>query len=112
MSITYNKYLNPLLNLLINCISPLYFFKSNVIYFAQKESIKTEILRILSAQVKFLEQQISFSSNFALFFSVMRHNSSILFLAEILYTFNKRILSKYKLGEISREQSKVRNFAL
>ena len=29
------------------------------------------------------------------------------FLAEILYTFNKKNLSKYKLAEISRKQSKV-----
>ena len=32
-------------------ITPLYFFKSNVIYFAQNEPTKVEILRILSAQV-------------------------------------------------------------
>ena len=41
----------------------------------------------------------------------MRQNSSIL-LAEILYTFSKRSLWKYKFGEISREQSKVWKFAL
>ena len=33
-------------------ITPLYFFRSNVIYFAQKEPIKVEILRISGAQVK------------------------------------------------------------
>ena len=43
-----------------------------------------------------LKQQISFSSNFSSIFSVMRHNSSVLFLVEILYTFNKRS----KFGEI------------
>ena len=33
-------------------------------------------------------------------------------LAEILYTFNKRSLWKYKFGQVSLEQSKVWNFAL
>ena len=33
-------------------ITPLYFFRSYVIYFAQKEPIKVKILRILSVQVK------------------------------------------------------------
>ena len=66
-------------------ITALYFFRSNVIYFAQMESIKGEIFRILSAQVKIhrilviFEQQIRFSWNFASLFSVMRHNTSILF---------------------------------
>ena len=31
---------------------PSKFFKSDVIYFAQKEPIKVEILRIFSAQIK------------------------------------------------------------
>ena len=47
-----------------------------------------------------LKKQIGFSSNFASIFSIMRHNSSLLFLAEIVYTFHKRSLSKYKFGEI------------
>ena len=61
--------------------TPLDFFRSNVIYFAQKEPLKVEILRISSAQVK---------------------------IHQILV--NKRTLSKYKFGEISREQLKVWNF--
>ena len=56
--------------------------------------------------LSFFRQQISFSSNFASIFSIMRHNSSVFFLAETLYTFNKRSLSKYKFGEISPEQLK------
>ena len=57
--------------------------------------------------LSFLKQKISFSSNFAPLFGIMRHISSILFLAETLYTFSKSNLSKYKFGEISPEQSKV-----
>ena len=52
-----------------------------------------------------------FFTKFASLASVMRHNSSILFLDEILCSFNKRSLSKYIFGEISREQSKIWNFA-
>ena len=33
-------------------MDPLYFFSSKVIYFAQKEPTKVEILRILRVQVK------------------------------------------------------------
>ena len=70
--------------------------------------LRPKFTKILS----FFKQKISFSSNFASIFSDMRHNSSMLFLAGISYTFNQRNLSKYKLGEIWREQSKVWNFAL
>ena len=60
----------------------------------------------------FLKQKKSFSSNFAPLFGIMRDISSILFSAEILYTFSKSSQSKYKFGEISPEQSKLWNFAL
>ena len=66
-------------------ITPLDVFRSNVIYFAQKEPIKVEISRVSSVRSKFteflsiLKELISFSSNFASIFSVMRHKSSILF---------------------------------
>ena len=87
-------------------ITPLHFFRSKVIYFAQKGPIK--VTKLLS----FLKQKISFSSNFAPLFSIMRHISSILFLAETLHTFSKSSLSNYQFGEISLEQSKVWNFEL
>ena len=84
----------------VSCkIIPLYFFRLNVIYFEQKEP--------LTKFLSYLKQKISFSSNFVSLFSVMRYKSSILLLADILYTFNKGSLSKYKFGEISCEQWKV-----
>ena len=46
------------------------------------------------------KQQIGFCSNFASILTIMRHNSCVLFLAEIVHTFNKRSLPKYKPGEI------------
>ena len=76
--------------------------------FWEFQVLRSKFTKFLS----FLTQQISFSSNFASLFSVMRHNLSILFLAEFFYIFNKRSLSKYKFGEISHEHSKVWNVAL
>ena len=43
-------------------ITPLYFFRSNVIYFAQKEPIKVEILRISSRQVKTHQIRVIFET--------------------------------------------------
>ena len=83
-------------------ITPLYFFWPNVIYFEQKGQITVQILEtwVLGSKftkfLSFLKQQIGFSSNFVSLFSILRHNS----LAEILYIFNKRRLSKCKFGEI------------
>ena len=96
-------------------ITPLYFFLSNIIYFAQTGPINqsTNFLDFLVLGSKFtkflsfLKKKTSFSSNFALLFDIMRHNSSILYLSETLYTFSKSSLSKYKFGEISPEQLKV-----
>ena len=46
------------------------------------------------------KHQIRFCSNIAPIFTIMRHNSCVLFLAEIVYTLNKRSLPKYKFGEM------------
>ena len=96
----------------VSCkISPLYFFRSNVIYFAEKKPWKCKSLRLLGAQVNI--PQILVIVEFASLFSAMRHNTFLCtFFAKILYNFNKRSLSKYKFGEISCEESKVFNFAL
>ena len=53
-------------------------FRSNLIYFAQKV-VKVKLLRILSAQVKIHEILAISETTNQFFFSVMRHNSSILF---------------------------------
>ena len=66
-------------------ITPLGSFRSNVIYFVQKEQKKVEIVRILSDRskftkfVSFFKQQIIFSSSFTSILSVMIHKFSILF---------------------------------
>ena len=99
-------------------VSWLFIFSFHLKYFANKEPIRVEILRISSAQIKIYQIFYHFWNsksvffNFASFFTVTRHNSSILFLDEFLHTFHKRSLSKYKFSEISCEQSKVQNFVL
>ena len=67
-------------------ITPRYFFRSNVIYFAQKGPMKVQIfwdLWVLGSRftkfLLFLKQQIDFSSNFTSLFSVMRHPHSYFF---------------------------------
>ena len=64
-------------------ITPLYFFGSNI-YFGQKEPIKVQILRLLSAQFKVLqtshvniETKNQVLSNFTLFLIFMTHNVSV-----------------------------------
>ena len=87
-------------------ITPLYFFSSDNIYFAQKEPIKVKILEpiklknvwyfwvLRSKFVKFLmpilKQQVDSSPNFVSLFSFMKDNSSVLFLAWTIYTLHKR----------------------
>ena len=43
-------------------ITPLYFFRSNVTYFAQREPIKVDILRISSAQIKIQQVLVIFET--------------------------------------------------
>ena len=64
-------------------ITPLYFFGSNI-YFGQKEPIKVQILRLLSARFKVLqtshvniETKNQVLSNFTLFLIFMTHNVSV-----------------------------------
>ena len=82
-------------NILDHCsmswkITPLYFCRSKLVYFGQKEPIKkkfSEIFRLLSGcleihripDMSYLKLQNSFSLNFASLFSVIRDNSSVPF---------------------------------
>ena len=98
-------------------ITPLYFFRSNVAYFAQKRPIKVQFFRLFSARIKFHQILVIFETKNSFFFictTLQYHETQFLcnFLAEISYTFNNRSLSKYKFGEILPEQSEVWNFAL
>ena len=70
----------------VSCkITPLYFFRSKVIYFAKKEPIKCKFLRLSSARVKIhqglinLERTNQFFFKFCKFFSFLRRNASVLF---------------------------------
>ena len=64
-------------------ITPLYIFSSNNIYFAQKEHVKMKIFQTFkcsgqNSSMSILKWQVNnSSSNFASFFIVMTHNSSL-----------------------------------
>ena len=60
--------------------SSVLFFSSNIIYFGQRSQLNCKFFRFSSAQVKIRRiPQVSSSSNFASFFIVMTHNSSVNF---------------------------------
>ena len=98
-------------------ITPLYFLGQNVIYFARKEPIKVKILETFECSDQNSPNSCHFWNNKSVFLQFVPHSSvssditPLYFLAEILYAFKKRSLSKYKIGEISPEKSKVWNFA-
>ena len=77
-----------------------------------------KFFRLLSAQVKIHQIFVILETTNQFFFkfciTLQGHETQLLhtFLVEILYTFNKRSLSKYKLGKILFEQPKVVNFVL
>ena len=63
-------------------ITPLYFFRSNVVCFAQKGPVKVQISKTFQCldqkspnSCHFWNKKLSFSSNFEPLFSIMRHNS-------------------------------------
>ena len=87
------SFFKPPVNVYLNITSPFsvmthdssVIFRSNMIYFDQKEPIKAQALRVASDGIKsakffmsFFKAQVSFSSKFASFFSVVTHNSSVL----------------------------------
>ena len=66
--------------------TPLYFFSSNIAYFLKKQYVKVHIFRLSTARIKVHQiphvifgTKSQFSSNFALLFTVMRHNSFVHF---------------------------------
>ena len=99
-------------------ISLSYFFRSNIIYLARKGPIKVQIFETSECSDQNSQNSCHFWNKKSVFLKILRHClvswdiTPPTFLAKILCTFNKRSLSKYKFGEISREQSKVSNFAL
>ena len=110
---SFSSYFVSLFRVMKDYVSEL---RSNVKYFAQKEPIKMNILRIFSAQVKTHQIFVIFETTNQFFgggfcIKLQCHEIYILYdyLAEILYTLNKRILSKSKFGKTSCEQSRVWN---
>ena len=87
-------------------ITPLYFFRSIVIYFAQGTNqsanfwdvwvLRSKFTKLLS----FFKEQVSFSSNYVSLFSVLRNNSSALFELNFYILSAKGAYQKYKFNEI------------
>ena len=88
-------------------ITPQYFFRSNIIYFAQKGPIKVQILETFEC----LDQNSPNSCQFwnkKLVFVQILHQSSVswgitplyFFWLKLYLLFNKRSLTRYKFGEI------------
>ena len=80
----YLPYFQLLIQQILYIIIP-YLFSWNIIYFGQKEPMKVQILRLLSAGSKFtkflmsfFKAQVSPSSSFSSFFSVITYNLSAL----------------------------------
>ena len=89
-------------------ITPLYFLGQTLYALHKRDRSKCKLDFLVFGSkftkfLSFLKQKISFSSNFAPLFGIMRHISSILFLAKTLYTFSKSSLLKYKFGEIPQK---------
>ena len=72
-------------------ITPLYIFRSNVVYTLYKRNqSKCKFLRLLIAWVKIHEMFVNFETTNHFFFSVMRHNSSVLLPPWNLYTCQQK----------------------
>ena len=87
-------------------ITPLYFFGQTLYTWQKRDQSKCKYFRLFRAQIKIHQILVIFETNFTPLFGITGHVSSILFLAETLYTFSKSSRSKHKFGEISPEQSK------
>ena len=81
----------------------------------KRDQSKCKCFRLLSARIKIHQILVIFETTNQFFFkfgiNLRYHEPQLLctFLAEILYTFNKRSLTKqYKFGEISPDQSSLR----
>ena len=99
-------------------ITPLYFFRSNVIYFARKGPIKVQIFETwvlwskFTKFLSFLKQQVGFPSNFASLFSVTRHNSSVYFWLKFYILPTKGAYQSINLVKfhVSSRKSEILNF--
>ena len=69
-------------------------------------------LKFTKFLMSFFKQKVSFSSKFGSFFSVMRDNSSVLFLTETLYAIEKGTTSICKLSELPQLTLKFTKFLM
>ena len=90
-------------------IIPLYFFRSNSIYFAQKEQSTSKVLRFLSTGIKIYQILVVFETTN---YSVMVHNSSVLFYLKFYILSTKGAYESTHLVKFHVSSQKVWDFAL
>ena len=98
-------------------ITPLYFFSSNNIYFAQKEPMKVKNFETFECLAQNLSNSLcqfwnDSSPNFGFLFSFMKDSSSALFLVQAIYTLLKRNTLKWKFGDFQVLRSKFVKFLM
>ena len=103
----------------VSCkLTPLHFFRSNVIYMVQKEQIKVQILETFKQSGQNLPNSCYFWNSKSVFLQILLHSSvswditlMYFFSWNFIYLQQRGSLSNYKFGEVSWEKSKVWNFA-
>ena len=100
-------------------ITPLSILSSYIFYFGQNNPIKVPFLTLSSLWWKFpkflmsfSKRKVTFSSNFASLFIVMKDNSSVLFLAQTIHTLPKRSTLKWKFWDFQVLRSKFLKFLM
>ena len=89
-------------------VTPQYLFRSKISYIYtlhKREQWKCKFWRLFSARIKIHQILVNFETTncflFKFFINIQCHvNNSVLFLAELVYTFNKGSLPRHKFGEI------------
>ena len=87
-------------------ITPMYFFRSSITYISHfsRDQSKCKLLKLLSTLIKIHQILVTFKTTNQFYFkfciNLQCQETQLLctFIAEILYTFNKRNLSRYKFG--------------
>ena len=94
-------------------ITPLYFFSSNNVYFAQKEPIKVNIFETFECSGQNLSTSLcQFANNMSIPLQILYPSSvsqkiNSTFLAQTIYTFLKRRPLKWKFLRLSSPQVKI-----
>ena len=95
-----------------HCIWSIYLFRilifiCSAILLSRMKLLFFSLWKFAKLLMLFCKAQVSFPSNFASIFSAIKYNSSILFLAQTLYTLVKSNLLKCKFLRFSSARVKI-----